>query len=230
MRTNSIYNGIGFRRLSLIFLLAVASPSGATLLDRGGGLIYDTVLDVTWVQDANLCLTLGNCVSGRTDGRMTWVNANLWAANLDFGGFDDWRLPIMETPTGTCIPSCPLREYEHMYFENLNATAALEDKTGNQTGDGGVTFSNIQRFGYWSSTDAAFLPDLAKAFFFEFGSEFTDPKDFVYSAWAVRDGDVSAPPGEIPAPGSLLLAGLGALGLGWARRSSRRRLSGMSRK
>ena len=34
-------------------LAAMASPSHATLYDRGGGLIYDSALDVTWLQDAN---------------------------------------------------------------------------------------------------------------------------------------------------------------------------------
>ena len=31
----------------------------AVLIDRGGGLIYDTILDVTWMQDANYINTTG---------------------------------------------------------------------------------------------------------------------------------------------------------------------------
>ena len=34
-------------------------PAGATLIDRGGGLIYDTVLNITWLQDANYAQTMG---------------------------------------------------------------------------------------------------------------------------------------------------------------------------
>jgi hypothetical protein len=34
-----------------------ALPAGAALHDRGGGFIYDDVLNVTWTQDANLFLT-----------------------------------------------------------------------------------------------------------------------------------------------------------------------------
>lgn len=36
-------------------LLAFDSESDAALIDRGGGLIYDDVLDITWLQDASLC-------------------------------------------------------------------------------------------------------------------------------------------------------------------------------
>lgn len=33
--------------------LAASSSANAALVDRGGGLIYDTILNVTWLQDAN---------------------------------------------------------------------------------------------------------------------------------------------------------------------------------
>ena len=45
-----------FYRVLLVSLLLsqfFVSPALAALIDRGGGLIYDTVLDVTWLQDAN---------------------------------------------------------------------------------------------------------------------------------------------------------------------------------
>ena len=38
---------------SLIFLLLLSFNATAALYDRGNGLIYDDVLDITWLQDAN---------------------------------------------------------------------------------------------------------------------------------------------------------------------------------
>lgn len=67
----------------------------AALIDRGGGMIYDTVLDITWLADANYARTSGY----DADGRMTVAAANIWAANLVYGGFDDWRLPTLR-PVG----------------------------------------------------------------------------------------------------------------------------------
>jgi hypothetical protein len=55
-------------------LLLAAGLSGAAqaaLVDRGGGLIYDTDLNVTWLQDANYAQTSGY----DADGRMTWGDA-----------------------------------------------------------------------------------------------------------------------------------------------------------
>lgn len=41
-----------------VFLgLCVSGVAQAALYDRGGGLIYDSVLDVTWLQDANYAAT-----------------------------------------------------------------------------------------------------------------------------------------------------------------------------
>src|SRR5215472_15361646 len=77
-----------------------ALPVSATLIDRGNGLIYDTVLNITWVQDANLCLTLNDCVNGDAFGNMTWDDANTWAANLVYQGFSDWRLPYASVSAG----------------------------------------------------------------------------------------------------------------------------------
>ena len=33
----------------------------AVLVDRGGGMLYDTVLNITWLQDANYAKTSGYC-------------------------------------------------------------------------------------------------------------------------------------------------------------------------
>jgi hypothetical protein len=112
--------------LALLAGLAASGGAQAALHDRGGGLIYDDVLNVTWLQDANLAATntfglaystnLGdhpNDVYGptytemiSTDGGMNWGAALHWidamnAAN--YLGYHDWRLPTM-VDTGT--PGC----------------------------------------------------------------------------------------------------------------------------
>lgn len=57
---------------------------------------YDTVLDITWLADANHALTSGY----DADGRMTWSAANVWASNLSFTDgirtYDNWRLPTVK--------------------------------------------------------------------------------------------------------------------------------------
>lgn len=68
----------------------------AALFDRGGGLIYDDLLNITWLQDANYAKTSGY----DTDGLMDWDAANSWAANLSYGGYEDWRLAA-NTPVGS---------------------------------------------------------------------------------------------------------------------------------
>jgi hypothetical protein len=77
------------RNIAAIFALAsIVSNAQAALFDRGGGLIYDNVLNVTWLQDANFAKSSGH----DADGLMNWAAANSWAADLVYGGYDDWRL------------------------------------------------------------------------------------------------------------------------------------------
>jgi hypothetical protein len=91
--------------LGLLAGLVFARGAQATLLDRGSGLIYDTVLNITWTQNANLCVTLGNCIpSPGPAGVMTWDNAKAWADNLVFDGFSDWRLATVSSTSPTTTP------------------------------------------------------------------------------------------------------------------------------
>jgi hypothetical protein len=74
--------------LALIASAAVTGTAQASLVDRGSGMLYDNVLNVTWLQDANYAKTSGYSATGAMD----WTTATTWAANLVFGGFSDWRL------------------------------------------------------------------------------------------------------------------------------------------
>ena len=95
---------------AFVAALCVPVPQAqALLVDRGSGMLYDTVLNVTWLQDANYAKTSGYCgLSGNcgfTDGRMTWTQANTWANTLNYGGYSSgWRLarnsPVDGTPSG----------------------------------------------------------------------------------------------------------------------------------
>jgi PEP-CTERM motif len=73
--------------------LASGGPVQATLFDRGNGLIYDDVLNSTWLQDVMHARTPGGA------GVFTWADAKSWVDQLSYGGFDDWRLPTL-TPVG----------------------------------------------------------------------------------------------------------------------------------
>jgi hypothetical protein len=92
-------------RFSVLTLLLWASLAQAALHDRGNGLIYDDILDVTWLQDANLAATETFGVSGiRPDGSFAgcntprrWIEA-MNAAN--YKGFSDWQFPRPEPVNG----------------------------------------------------------------------------------------------------------------------------------
>ena len=60
--------------LAMILVFGVAGTVNAELHDRGGGLIYDDVLNITWLQDANYGAgSIYDNGDSITDGRMTWA-------------------------------------------------------------------------------------------------------------------------------------------------------------
>ena len=153
--------------------------NGDTVVDA----FYDTVLDITWLRDANV------------NGAMDWNTAVAWADGYSFGGYSDWRLPTM----GTCSI-------------NTGCSGALEmvqlwATLGGGTGD----FQNLGGY-YWSGTVLNESPDTA-AWWFAYvtpyvGYYFTT-KETPLFAMAVRDGDVAV----VPEAGTyaLMLAGLAML-------------------
>lgn len=212
----------------------------ATLLDRGGGLLYDTVLNVTWLQDANYAKTSGY----DADGVMTWSQANAWANNLVYGGFSDWRLASNNPVNGstwnynfsyngstdyayniTSVNS----ELSYMYYLNLGLHGSY---TSSGTGDpnygvfgngamGGQAnvglVKNLQSGFYWSGTAYAADPaNKAWVFVTYDGPQIGYTKNGVANAWAVRDGDVGA--NGVPEPAGSALAFTGLVLLGLARR------------
>lgn len=197
-----------------IVLLGVGGSASAMLLDRGPDMVYDTVLDITWTQQAG-------------DGvERTVADAVSWADSLVLGGFDDWRLPFASVSAGAGPTSsvhscngaggadevaCRDNEMGYMFYYNLDGTSG-DNKNGAQTAVGGEQLTGIT-FVYWSGTT-----DFSGTWVFNFFNGAQGPVNSSGNhAWAVRPGDVAA----VPEPGVLLLLGVGALGIGWSRRSAR---------
>jgi hypothetical protein len=210
IRTLKLYLAVG--------LLSLFTAVQAELIDRGDGMIYDTVLDITWLQDAHYALTSGY----DDDGYMTWYEAVEWADQLVYAGFNDWRLASRSVSAGTPVgtvesveslvnchteseEACRDNEYGYMFVHNLDGSL-FDDLTGNQTSTNNVELQNIQ-YGYWSNSQYLDYFE-AFVFFFGGGGSLYDGKTSHWAAWAVRDGDIDDPPCPTPAQPDELTAKL----------------------
>lgn len=225
---------------SLLLAMASGSPQvQAALLDRGGGLIFDDILNVTWLQDANYASTQyanSSGTSGDYNGLMDWSRSNAWATNLTY--FDTvrnvelrgWRLP---TTTDLGLSGCDYgyadtdcgynvaansAELAHLFLVDLGNRSAFDTAGNFRSGAGGVDwglantgpFKNVQSYNYWSGTQYALSPaQNAWSFSTAGGDQYFNSKHYEMYAWAVRPGDVAA----VPEPDTygMLLAGLGLL-------------------
>ena len=159
--------------------LALSASARATLIDRGGGLIYDNALNVTWLQNANYAMTSGYDL----DGRMQWAAAVAWAGQLVYGGYDDWRLPEVGPINGSrfnynystngstdyghnisypgrvsprdpagAYPKSTQNELAYMFYVNLDNLSRFTTSGARRSGSTGVN---------WGVTDTSFVDGLS---------------------------------------------------------------------
>jgi hypothetical protein len=175
---------MGMRPL-VVIAVAVFYLSGmadAALWDRDGGLVYDDVLKVTWLQDANFAKTSGY----DADGKMTWAAADTWASGLNYYDsarnqyLSGWRLPVVRPVDGTAFnyertsngssdigwnisapdsvhPGSTASELAYMYYVNLgNLGQVYPDGQPVPSNEWGVKnsgpFFNLNLNDYWTGT------------------------------------------------------------------------------
>ncbi len=238
------------RRMCVAALALATCLSGAAqaaLYDRGGGLIYDSDLNVTWLQDANYAKTSGY----DADGQMDWYQATTWAANLSYYDsvrnvtYTDWRLPTVNpvngssfnasltyngssdigyniSAPGTAYAGSTSSEMAHLFYSELNNKGYYDTAgAGPQAGWGLVNkgpFTNILSFtAYWSGT--AYAPDTSHALVFHFNYGYQDQ---IYKTFTVPTAWAVRDGDVATVPEAdtwvMLLAGLGLVSVAARRR------------
>jgi hypothetical protein len=224
------------KKLTALWLaLGIVGGAQAALFDRGNGLIYDDIFNITWMSDMNYVATSGYSGSGvLTNGLIDWYAATTWAEGLNYGGFSDWRLPTLVPDDPTCTSwsyrdprgpesfglNCRGGELSHLFVEYFgnqpNMSVQSSSKTPEQQGNFDL-FINVGH-GYWSSTSDTNYPSICAWDFTSYNGTQNGCGGKTYGgllAVAVRDGDVPAPSSV-----ALSLLGLALLGFGRSKRIS----------
>lgn len=224
--------------LALCVLFAGSGVAQAALVDRGGGLIYDDVLNVTWLQ--NVTYGAGSSYDNgwsNTDGLMTWSSATAWAENLIYYDsvrnvtYDNWRLPSLSPANGVSFNYAfstngttdygynmtgTRSEAGYMYYADLGNPASVGGNNCYPCGKNAGPFINLTSMStvWFGAADAPYA-DQAWNLDYWSGLQRMNPKTNQYLAWAVRDGDVAAvsAPTTVPVPAAAWLLGSGLLGM-----------------
>jgi hypothetical protein len=184
------------KKVLFAFILCVFTVSAqAALIDQGGGLIFDSDQNITWLQDTNYAMTNGD----DADGNQNWANSLAWADGLVYTdtiratNWDDWQLP-------------DISQLSYMY-NTYGVTAGAPGLFTNISTTPGQGCYWAGPEGTSSSIPVAWVQCFNSPF-----SSFRDGQTFGSKAWVMRDGDV------VPVPAAVWLFG-SALGLlGWMRR------------
>lgn len=259
--------GISVTMLALMTGLAAQAQSvpdqgtwTSTLLARdldgnianGAEAYYDTVLNITWLANANLGKGTVYDTAEDGNGAVNWADANALATGLSEGGVTGWRLPKASPVNGTSWQYynandwwtgsgdqsyniiSPNSELAHMFHVTLG-NKSIVDTEGNDQEGWGVTntgpFNNLSTGNaYWFGTtfdqyagDPRYTEPRAWLFYLDFGSQGQAKQTNLLYAWAVHDGDIGSALAPVPEPETYVMMLAGLAGLAtMARRRQRK--------
>lgn len=167
-----------------LWLLAVSVPASAALIPSADGkTVYDTVLHVNWLANANLAATQTFGVANITPGgSMDYPTALAFVASLNaanYLGHNDWQLPaspLVDPTCGAVGPNggsfgkgCTGSALGSLFYQSLglqfpNTAVPIP---GSATGP----FVNLQPYLYWSGSAAADASQGFRTFSFNTGWE-----------------------------------------------------------
>ena len=227
---------IGINKCSLFFILwfLFNSSAFATLIDRGGGLLYDDEQDITWLADFNPSKTLGGEARFYWDDAFNFIDNFTYYDSVRDVTWDDWRMPTLErvdpacseygtfaSPDDSPLPmglNCENSELSHLFYQDLGGVATRPiNEFSNSNTDYFLNLPDQTRGGdnsylfwtgddYYINSDFYFITDrdIAFGFSFGYGDQFFMPKNR-FSMVAMAVRDGDVGVAKIPEPSTLWL-------------------------
>lgn len=139
---------------------------------------------------------------------MNWNEANDWANNLVYGGYDDWQLPAVNLTVDTNVAvGCDTfadhldtpqygynsvnSEIGHLFYVDFGGTQTEPFTSGTNQANLAL-FTNLVSAGYWMGPAVHDDPSWGWFFSLDIGYQDVYPTDFGLVTVAVRPGDVVA--------------------------------------